>query len=330
MKKFLTLGLILLLSSALLVGCNTSDEPAKDGTKVYEIGITQIAEHSALDASRQGFIGALKDAGYVDGENIKLDYQNAQNSRDVLTTISQKFVADKKDLILAIATRSAQSIAQQTTTIPILITAVTDPVQVELVDSIEKPGGNVTGTTDLNDVKAQLSLVKEIAPDAKVVGIIYNTGEPNSEVQVKIAQSLATELGLTFELAGITNTSEVKQAADSLASKVDVFYVPTDNTVVSSLDSILMVAESAKIPVISGESDSVRNGALITYGLDYYALGYQTGEMAVRILKGESVPADMPIESQKDTKLTINLGAAERMGVVISQELIDRADDIIE
>ncbi len=249
---------------------------------------------------------------------------------DTLTTIAQKFVSDNKDMIFAIATPSAQSAAQQTSTIPILITAVTDPVDAGIVNSMEKPGTNVTGTTDMNPIKEQLSLIKEIKPDAKVVGIIYNTGESNSEIQVQIAQSYAEELGLEFELVGITNSSEVKQAADSLASKVDAFYIPTDNTVVSSIDSVLMVAEEAKIPVISGESESVKNGCLMTYGLDYYKLGYQTGQMAVKVLKGEAVPADMAIETQKDMTLTINKSAAERMGVIIPQELLDRADEIIE
>lgn len=336
MKKFLKLGLILLLFSALLVGCNSSEEPKDDTAKqpeevkVFEIGVTQIVEHPALDASRDGFVDALKDAGYEEGVNVNFDFQNGQGSMDTLTTIAQKFVTDKKDMIFAIATPSAQSAAQQTDTIPILITAVTDPVDAGIVNSMEKPGTNVTGTTDMNPIKEQLSLIKEVSPDAKVVGIIYNTGESNSEIQVEIAQSYASELGLEFELVGITNSSEVKQAADSLAGKIDAFYIPTDNTVVSSIDSVLMVAENAKIPVIAGESESVKSGCLMTYGLDYYKLGYQTGEMAVKVLKGEANPADMPVETQKDMNLTINLSAAEKMGVEIPQALIDRADEIIE
>lgn len=322
MKKSIIFVLFLLLTAGLLVGCN--DEETQN------IGIIQVMEHDALDAARLGFIDALKENGYEDGNNIIIDYQNAQNSRDTLTTISQKFVNDKKDLVLAIATSSAQAIAQQTSTIPIVVTAVTDLISAGLVESYENPGGNVTGTTDMNPIKEQLALIKEIDPTVKVVGIIYNTGEANSEVQVEIAESYAQELGLKFELAGITNTSEVKQAADSLATKVDAFYIPTDNTVVSSLDAILTVAEANKIPVIAGESNTVRNGAIATFGLDYYKLGFQTGEMAIKILKGEATPSEIPVESQKDMTLTINKSAAERMGATIPQSLLDRADEIVE
>ncbi len=322
MKKSIIFVLFLLLTAGLLVGCNDEE--------THNIGIIQVMEHDALDAARLGFIDALKENGYEDGNNIIIDYQNAQNSRDTLTTISQKFVNDKKDLVLAIATSSAQAIAQQTSTIPIVVTAVTDLISAGLVESYENPGGNVTGTTDMNPIKEQLALIKEIDPTVKVVGIIYNTGEANSEVQVEIAESYAQELGLKFELAGITNTSEVKQAADSLATKVDAFYIPTDNTVVSSLDAILTVAEANKIPVIAGESNTVRNGAIATFGLDYYKLGFQTGEMAIKILKGEATPSEIPVESQKDMTLTINKSAAERMGATIPQSLLDRADEIVE
>lgn len=325
MKKSIIIALVLLLTTGLLVGCGDS---AKE--EVKQIGIIQIIEHDALDAARLGFIDALKENGFEDGKNIKLDYQNAQNNRDTLTTISQKFVNDKKDLVLAVATTSAQSIAQQTKTIPIVVTAVTDLKKAGLVETYERPSRNVTGTTDMNPIKEQLALIKEIDPSVKVVGIIYNTGEDNSEVQVRIAQSYAEELGIKFELAGITNTSEVKQAADSLATKVDAFYIPTDNTVVASLDAILIVAEANKLPVIASESDTVRNGAIATYGIDYYKLGFQTGEMAVKILKGEAKPAEMPVESQKEMTLTLNLAAAKKMGATVPQSLIDRADEIIE
>lgn len=339
MKKFLKICLITLIFGALLVGCsNGSDESDNseqqaDQTAVeetFDVGIIQLVEHPALDASRDGFIAALNDAGYTDGDKIKIDYQNGQNSRDTLNTISQKFVNDNVDLIFAIATPAAQSAAQQTSEIPVLITAVTDPVDAGIVNTMEKPGTNVSGTTDMNPIKEQLSLIKEINPDASKVGIIYNIGEANSEVQVEIAQSYSQELGFEFELVGITTSSEVKQAAESLVNKIDAFYVPTDNTVVSSIDSVLMVAEKNKIPVISGESDSVKSGCLMTYGLNYYELGYQTGQMAVKIIEDGTNPADMPVETQKNMTLTINLSAAEKMGVEIPQSLLDSADEIIE
>lgn len=330
MKRILKGILVfMVLSSMVLAGCSNQSSSSTEEKKVV-VGISQIIEHPSLDASRQGFIDALKDLGYEEGKQVVFDYQNAQGNRDTLTTISQKFANDKVDLIFAIATPSALSAAQQTDTIPILITAVTDPVVAGIVNSMDKPGTNVTGTTDMNPVKEQLELVTKVKPDAKKVGIIYNTGEPNSEVQVKMAQEVASGLGLTIELMGITNSSEVKQAADSLAAKVDAFYIPTDNTVVASLDSVLMVAENAKLPVIVGEGDSVKRGGLITYGLDYYKLGYQTGEMAVKVLKGEGNPAEMAIEKQKEMKLIVNTSAAKKMGVEIPKDLLDKADEVIE
>jgi len=294
--------------------------------KVYEIGINQYVTHASLDAARQGFIDALKENGFEEGKNVKFDMLNAEGSPDTALTISQKFASEKKDLIFAIATPSAQASAQATTDIPILITAVTDPVSAGLVDSIEKPGGNVTGTTDMNPVKEQLALVSQLTTGTRV-GLLYNTGETNSEVQVNIAKEAAKDLGLTLELAGVTNSSEVKQAAESLVGKIDAFYIPTDNTVVSALDTVVAVAESNKLPVVVGEGDSVKNGGLITYGLDYYKLGYQTGEMAIKVLKGEAKPADMPIETQKDLKLYINETEAKKIGITIPQELLDKADE---
>ncbi|GBF11269.1 MAG: ABC transporter substrate-binding protein [Tepidibacillus sp.] len=336
MKKWLRGAFIFVLIGSLLslIGCSsqssTEVKETEETKEMVNIGIIQIVEHPSLDASRQGFIDALKALGYEEGKQVQFDYQNAQGNRDTLNTIAQKFVNDKKNMIFAIATPSAQAVAQQTNSIPILITAVTDPVSAGIVKSMEKPGTNVTGTTDMNPVKEQLQLVKKVKPEAKTVGIIYNTGEANSEVQVKMAQAAAEELGLTLELAGITNSSEVKQAADALAPKIDAFYIPTDNTVVSSMEAVLMVAEAGKLPVVVGEGDSVKRGGLITYGLDYYKLGYQTGEMAVKILKGEAKPENMAIETQKEMKLVINKKAAERMGVQLPEDLLQEADEVFE
>ena len=336
MKQWIkgTFILALIISILTLVGCSSSTTNSADGNtaseKVKTIGIIQIVEHPSLDAARQGFMDALKANGYEDGKQVKFDYQNAQGQPSTLTTISQKFVNDKVDMMFAIATPSAQAAAQQSKDIPVLITAVTDPVDAGVVKSMDKPGTNVTGTTDMNPVKEQLELVKQVKPDAKKVGIIYNTGESNTEVQIKIAKEAAPGLGLELELVGVTNSSEVKQAADALAAKVDAIYVPTDNIVVSAIDSVLKVAEQAKLPVVVGEGDSVKKGGLITYGLDYYQLGYQTGEMAVKILKGEAKPQDMAVETQKEMKLIINKKAAAAMGVQLPEELLKKADEVIE
>jgi putative ABC transport system substrate-binding protein len=293
-----------------------------------KVGITQIVEHPALDAARQGFIDRLAELGYKSGQNIIYDIQNAQGDMATAQTIAQKFVADRVDLILAIATPTAQAAANVTKTIPILITAVTDPVAAGLAKTYDAPGGNVTGTSDMNPVAAQLALVKQIKPNARRIGIVYNAGETNSVVQVEMARAAAKDLGFTIVEAVVANSSEVLQAAQSLQGRVDAIYVPTDNTVVSALESVIAVAERAKIPLIAGEGDCVRRGALITLGIDYYQLGRQTGDMAARVFKGEK-PAAMPIEYLKELQTIVNLQAAARMGVTIPSELIAAADEII-
>lgn len=329
MKKLLTV-LMMLIMVAALGGCSAKTET--DNTqqnKQVKLGIIQIVEHSALDAARQGFLDVLSENGYVDGQNLSVDYQNAQGDQGNLQTIARKFVQDKCDLVLAIATPSAVTMANETSEIPILITAVTDPVSAKLVKSNEKPDTNVTGTSDMNPVADQLKLVKEIVPDAKKVGIIYNSSEVNSQVQVDIADKAAPGLGLELKKVTVTASSEVMQAAQSMVGQVDAIYIPTDNMVVSSLAAVIKVAEDNKIPVFAGESNSVENGALATVGIDYYQLGRMTGEMALRIIKGEK-PQDMAIEQQQGTDLVLNLKAAQNMGVTVPESVIARASKVIK
>lgn len=287
----------------------------------YSIGITQITTHASLDAAREGFKKAFADAG-IDAE---FDEQNAQGDQATATSIASKFASAKHDLVLAIATPSAQAAAQAIADAPILFTAVTDPVSAQLVDSMDKPGSNVTGTTDMNPVADQISLIKKFAPQAKTVGVIYSSGEVNSEVQVRLAKRAADAEGLAVVESTVTNSSEVQQAAEDLASKVDAIYVPTDNTVVSALASVVQSAEEAKIPLIAGESDSVANGALATYGIDYSKLGHQTGEMAIKILKDGADPATLPVEAQKEYRLTVNTTTLKALGLEMPADLEDKA-----
>lgn len=291
------------------------------GGETVEIGITQIVTHPSLDAARDGFKQALSEAGV----NAQYEEQNAQGDQATATSIATGF-ADK-DLVLAIATPTAQAAAQAITDTPVLITAVTDPVEAGLVDSLDRPGGNVTGTTDLNPVEEQLGLVKEIVPDATTVGIVYSSGEVNSQIQVDLATQAARGMGLSVETATVSNSSEVQQAAASL--DVDAYYVPTDNTVVSAIESVVQAAEAAQAPVIVAEGDSVERGGTATYGIDYRALGHQTGEMAVRVLQGED-PATMPIESQETLNLVVNPAAAQAVGITLPEALVSRADTVIE
>ncbi|MEQ8200639.1 MAG: ABC transporter substrate-binding protein [Syntrophomonadaceae bacterium] len=328
MKKILA-SLVTLLLVIGLAGCAAKTEaPAPQAEKV-KIGIIQIVQHPALDSARQGFLDALADSGYKQDQNLVVDYQNAQGEQANLQAISQKFVQDKPKLVLAIATPSAVAMANATTEIPILITAVTDPVSAKLVKSNAKPDTNVTGTSDMNPVADQLKLIKEIIPTAKKVGIIYNSSEINSQVQADIADKAAPGLGLELVKVTVTASSEVMQAAQSMVGRVDAIYVPTDNMVVSSLASVVKIGEDNKIPVFGAESNTVENGAIATVGIDYYKLGRMTGEMAVRVLKGEK-PQDMAIQQQQGSDLILNLKAAKNMGVTVPEAVTARAVKVIK
>jgi putative ABC transport system substrate-binding protein len=318
----------LVLTVVAIAGLLAMSTGALAASGMLKVGIMQIVEHPALDSARQGFIDRLNELGYTSGKNITYDIRSAQGDMATAQTIAQKFVADGVDLILAIATPTAQAAANVTKTIPILITAVTDPLAAGLIRSYDAPGTNVSGTSDMNPVAAQLELAKQVKPSVRRIGVVYNAGETNSVVQVEAARAAAKQLGFTMVEAVVGNSSEVLQAAQSLQGRVDAIYVPTDNTVVSALESVIMVAERAKIPLIVGEGDSVRRGGLITLGIDYYRLGRQTGDMAARVFKGAK-PAAMPIEYQDELSLIVNLQAAQRMGVTIPSDLLAKADEVI-
>lgn len=290
-------------------------------TQVLTIGISQYTEHPALDSAYEGFVDGLKDAGYVDGENIKLDFNNAQGDQSNCTTIAQKLVNNKCDLILAIATPAAQALAGQTADIPIVITAVTDPATSGLVESNEAPGNNVTGTSDLTPVAEQIKLLKDLVPDAKDVAILYCSAEDNSRFQADIAEAEITAAGMTPVRATVSNTNEIVSVVESLIGKVDAIYAPTDNMIAEGMAAVASVATENGIPCIVGEEGMVVNGGLATYGLDYYNLGRQTAAMAVSILKGEKKPAEMPIEYLTECVLSINEEAASDLDITIPDSL---------
>jgi len=294
--------------------------------KTYTIGITQIVEHPALDNAVDGFMQALADAGL----EVRYDRQNAQGDMSTALMIAQKFANSRVDLVLAVATPTAQAAANVIKDIPILITAVTDPESAGLVRSNSLSGTNVCGTSDLNPVDRQLALFKQLNRPVSKVGVLYNAGETNSVVQVEMAKQEAKKLGLTLVEAAVSNSSEVYQAALSLVGRVDGIYVPTDNTVVSAFESVAKVAADNNLPVITGEDNSVERGGLATVGIDYYRLGYQTGEIAIRVLQGEVRPHELPIEYQRDVRLVVNLKAAEEQGVNLPQSLVEQADSVIK
>ena len=323
MKKISALILFVLVITALPLGIvSAEDAPIK-------IGVLQLVEHAALDAAYQGFVDALKEAGFEDGVNIEIDYQNAQADQSNLMTISERFVKNNVDLILPIATPAAQAVASATTTIPILFTAVTDPVAARLVESNEKPGLNVTGTTDAGPIDKQFALMKELFPDLKTIGIIYNSSEVNSEVQAKQAEEIAKEMGWEVKFGTITSVNDIEQVANSLAEKVDGFYAPTDNTIASAMPNLVKVAEEKKLPILGSEPGMVEGGALMTVGIDYYKLGQQTGKMAVKILKGEAVPAEMPVESLKDVDIVLNQATAKAIGFEFPESVLKKATKVI-
>lgn len=326
MRKITVVLVFVLIATLIVGGCSPQEEEAggEDG-QVFKIGIVQIAEHPALDAARDGFIEGLAAEGFVEGTNVEYEIKSAQGEQAVALTIAQGFVSEGVDMILAIATPAAQAAATATSDIPILITAVTDPVAAELVESMEQPNTNVTGTTDMNPIKEQLELIQQIVPGVENIGVLYNPGEVNSVVQVDIVKSLAPELNLNIIESTATNTGEVSSAAESLVGRVEAFYVPTDNTVVDAISAVIRVAEDHKIPVIAGESESVRSGALATVGITYYDLGVQTGQMAAEVLRGTD-PATMAIQSSREYLYTFNLTAAANMGVELPQELLDGAE----
>jgi putative ABC transport system substrate-binding protein len=315
--------LALLLTVVMLIGLAGCSNSATSGskTKKFTIGIVQFMEHVALDKAREGFIAALKDDGYVDGENVQFDIQNAQGEQSNLSTISDRFVSNKVDLVLAIATPAAQSIAGKTTEIPILATAVTDFVSARLVNSNEAPGGNVSGTTDMNPIKEQIDLLAKLVPDAKTVGVLYTSSEDNSILQAAMAKEAIEKLGLKYVEATVTNSNDVQQATQSIVEKCDAIYLPTDNTFASAMPNVNSVTTQSKTPVICGESGMVDNGGLATLGINYYDLGYQTGKMAVKILKGEAKPDGMPVEASDKFDFAINGATAKEIGIEIPADL---------
>ncbi len=341
MKKMLSSVLaVTLMSSLLMAGCSSSESTStstEEGAtqtaqsdsgseESYDIGVIQLTEHPALDAAREGFIQGMADNGLVEGENVTIDIQNAQNDQSNLKTIAQKFVSDDKDLVLAIATPAAQSMAAETTEIPILVTAVTDPAESGLCESNDAPGGNITGTSDLTPIADQIELLQQILPDAKNVAILYNSGEQNSVIQADMAEEAATELGITTERKTVTNTNDVAQVTSSLIGSFDAVYIPTDNTLASSMPLVSSITNPAGLPVIVGEQGMVENGGLASVAVNYTDLGIMTGEMAAEILLNGADPAQMPIEYTENPQLIVNEDAAAELGITIPDDVLTNAE----
>ena len=293
------------------------------------VAVTAIVEHPALDAVRDGVQAALKDAGFESGKNLKWQYQSAQGNTGTAAQIARKFVGDKPDAIVAIATPSAQAVVASTKNVPVVFSAVTDPVVAKLLASWEPSKTNVTGVSDMLALDKQMELLKQVVPNAKRVGMVYNPGEANSVVVVKELQKLLPTLGMTLVEAAAPRSVDVGSAARSLIGKVDVIYTNTDNNVVSAYEALVKVGQEAKIPLVASDTDSVKRGAIAAFGINYRDLGEQTGRMVVRILKGEK-PGDIKPEVSTKMELFVNPGAAEKQGVKLPEALVKSAAQVIQ
>lgn len=286
---------------------------------VFRIGISQFITHQSLDATREGFVDELAKQGYVEGKNIEIDLQNAQGEQRNLKTISQQ-LAESSDVVLAIATPSAQSLANTTQTTPVVFSAVTDPVSAKLVESREHPGGNVTGTSDQSSdaISTQINLIKKVLPKAKTIGILYTQSEPNSVVQKDEAKHLLEEKGFTVVEKTILDSNNVKAAAESLMAEVDMVFVPTDNIISSTMETVKQVSIKHKVPVFGGSTEMIAVGGLYNYGTNYEELGRQTARMLVRVLKGEK-PENIAVELPEKLELHTNQEMADALGIDISK-----------
>lgn len=314
-----------MLLASLAAAAIATTAQAKDVT----VAVTAIVEHPALDAARDGVKDALAEAGYKEGENLKFIYQSAQGNPATVAQIARQFVGEGPDVIVPISTPSALAVVSATRDIPVVFTAVSDPVGAQLVKDLKKPGGNVTGLSDMSPVVEHIKLIKEVMPNIKKLGYLYNSGETNSVSLLAALKEAAAAEGIEIVESAATKSAEVQGAARALVGRADAMYLPTDNTIVSALESAVGVAEESKLPLFTADTDSVKRGALAALGFNYYDVGKQTGAIVVKILKGEK-PGDIAVDIAKGTDLVINLGAAKKMGVEFPQAVIDRATSKID
>ncbi len=316
-KKWAAAGLAAVAAAGMLAGCG-----ADDGGKM-KVGVVQIVQHPALDEANKGFVEALNKRGLKD--KVEIDQQNAQGDQSNLRSIANRFVSGKYKLIGAISTPAAQAMANATTNIPIIGTAITNYETAKLMKSEKAPDGNVTGTSDKGPTAKEAALIREIQPNAKTVGIIYNSSEINSVIQAKEFKDVCTPLGLTVKELTVNSINDIQQVSESFVGNVDAIYVPTDNVVASSIPTLMAVANANKIPVYGAEVGHVENGVLASESISYYDIGYQAGEMAADILEGKKTVKDLPVEFAQKSTLYINKTEMETLGIQIPKSVLDRA-----
>jgi len=325
-KRKIAMGLAVLLATGTLVACKGEGQTS-DGVKNYNVGISQLIQHPALDSAREGFIEGLKEKGYEEGKNITFDYQNAQGDNPTSQTIAQKFVSERKDLILAIATTSAQAVYNSTKDIPTVFTAVTDPVAAGIAKDWESSGTNLTGVSDMVPVDKQLDLLLKLKPDVKTIGVIYNTSEANSVVQVEALKTEASKLNINIKEIGITNINEINQNLSAVIKDIDALYTPTDNTVASAYDLVGQIAVKNNIPILGAEEAVVSKGGLCSIGIDYFKLGKETGYKAAEILEGKK-PEEIEITTLSDMSVTINADVADKFNISIPSDVEEIAKKV--
>ncbi len=324
-STFMTLALVFSLTAC------APGKPAETGNSetTKKIGIVQIVEHPSLNTIRESLIEELQAQGFKDGETITIDYQNAQGDQTNLKTIAQKFVSNNYDLIVAIATPSAQAVVSETKDIPILFSACTDPLGSGLVTNMESPGGNVTGTSDAVSAEKIVELAKRISPNIKTIGALYNSSETNSISVVNELKEYAQKNNMTVVDATVTNSSDVQQVVTSLVNKVDALFSPIDNTVASAMPLVTQIANKAQKPVYVGADSMVKDGGLATYGINYKVLGKETGVMAVEILNGKKA-GDIPVKTMKDMDIYLNQTTAKAIGINLPDDVLKEAAQIFE
>ncbi len=330
-KRKLAMLLCTVLVGGIFVGCgkSTTDSNGASSTKtdVKNIGVVQLVQHDALDSANKGFVDGLKEKGYEEGKNIKIEQQNAQGEIANAQTISKQFVDAKKDLIFAIATPAAQAAYNSTKDIPIIFTAVTDPVKAEIAKDWTSSGTNVTGTSDKVPVDEQIDLLKKLLPNAKTVGVIYNTSETNSVIQVDEFKSAAEKQNLTVKEIGVTNVNEINQNLASALSGIDALYTPTDNTVASGYALVGKLCLDKNVPIIGAEEAIVTKGGLASIGIDYYKLGKEAGSKAADVLDGKK-PSDVKISTLSEMSFTINTDVAKKLNVTVPTDIDSKAKKV--
>jgi putative ABC transport system substrate-binding protein len=314
------------IATAVLAGV-TLLSSASIMAKTAKVAVSQIVEHPALDAARQGLLDGLKAKGYEQGKNLEFDYKTAQGNPAIAVQIARQFVGEKPDVLVGIATPTAQALVSATRSIPVVFTAVTDPVGAKLVKTMQQPGKNVTGLSDLSPVSQHVQLIKEIMPDVKSIGVVFNPGEANAVTLVELLKQSAQEQGLEVVEATALKSADVQSATQAIAAKSDVIYAPTDNTVASAIEGMIVAANQAKTPVLGGATSYVEKGAIASLGFDYYQVGVQTADYVAAIIEGTE-PGSLDVKVAKGSDLVVNSSAAMKLGIAIPQSVLDRATSV--